>query len=309
MLTVFVTIVLFIVRAIFKKGPSFKKLSILLTVSIAVFITTIILTPEPTPEQKARMEERKQEREIAAAEKSEAEEKEKEQKMKEKQERKEKEEQEGKEKAQKEKAEQEKQEKEQQETKEKENEEKPTESEVVTAKVNKEKTPKDEINLTNATDAKSIDKLLKKNHDKIEQVLLEDSIAIIVYSDGSFWSETSAFKDFAIESTSIMREVKDNNNLNGIGFVQMMSMVDQKGNESTERTIIAYFDKENYDEINFKNFVNQTYADSSNFYKVSNGYWMHPSIYQNVDEKALNGLPFVPSENSKGFETVSNITQ
>jgi len=315
-----VGIILLLVKAIFKKGPSFKKTSILIASSLVVFIVSGIFMPELTSEQKARVEERRQEKELAAADKLESEKEEKEEQERQEQEQKEKEEQvqkkkedeerkekeEAIKKKEKEKAEQENRKKEQQEAKkEKEN---PTAPKNSVEENNKNEKRKEEINLINAKDAKSINGLLKKDHDQIDKVLLEDDIAIVIYSDRTFWSETSAFKDFSIDSTSIMRELKENNNINGIGFVQMMSMTDQKGNESMERTIITHFDKKNYDEINFNNFVNQVYADSSNFYKISNGYWMHPSIYQNIDEKTLNGLPFVPAESSKGFEIVSDVT-
>ncbi|RFA37069.1 hypothetical protein CAI16_03075 [Virgibacillus dokdonensis] len=301
-------IILLLIKALFKKGPSFKKASILVASSLTVFIISGIFMPELTPEQKAKVEERKEEKELAAAKlKSEKEEQEKqerqelEQKEKADQERKEEDK-----KKEKKIAEQENMKKEQQETKEEE-EKLTTPKNAVKENIKNEKS-KAKINLSNAKDAKSINELLKKDHDRIDNVLLENNIAIVIYAEGSFWSETSAFKDFAIDSTSIMRELKNNKNLKGIGFVQMMSMTDQKGNESIERTIITHFNKENYDEINFKNFVNQIYADSSNFYKVSNGYWMHPSIYQNIEEKTLNGLPFVPAESSKGFKMVSDIT-
>ncbi|WP_077319013.1 hypothetical protein [Virgibacillus proomii] len=69
-------IILLIVRAIFKKGMSFKKLSILLASSLVVFIISGIFMPELTPEEKDQLEERKQEKEHAAATKLEIEKKE-----------------------------------------------------------------------------------------------------------------------------------------------------------------------------------------------------------------------------------------
>lgn len=71
-----VGIILLLVRAIFKKGMSFKKLSILLASSLVVFIISGIFMPELTPEEKAQLEERRQEKERAAAAKLETEKKE-----------------------------------------------------------------------------------------------------------------------------------------------------------------------------------------------------------------------------------------
>lgn len=71
-----VGIVLLLVRAIFKKGMSFKKLSILLASSLVVFIISGIFMPELTPEEKAQLEEGKQGKERAVATKLETEKKE-----------------------------------------------------------------------------------------------------------------------------------------------------------------------------------------------------------------------------------------
>ncbi|MEN1968972.1 hypothetical protein WMZ97_12975 [Lentibacillus sp. N15] len=274
-----------------------------------LFILGLVTAPELSPEQKAEIEQRKAEKEQAAIAKQEEKEKQKiADKKKAVAENKEKEEKNSEKEKESipsnDKKKEKKKEKQDDNPKKQDNKKKDTD--VAADKLDKKETPKE--NLSNAKGADSISTLLKKDYDQIENVLLENEIAIVVYSNGSFWSETSAFKDFAIDSTSIMKELKGNKNINGIGFVQMMDMTDKKGNESVERTMITYFDKDNYDDINFKNFTGQVYTEPSRFYEVSNGYWMHPSVYQNIKDKALNGLPFVPGDTSKGFETVSNVT-
>lgn len=280
-----IILILFVVRVLLKKGPSYKKLLLSLLTSIAVFIVSGIFLPEPSPEEKAQQKEQKEEIAVAKSDSRKEVEDDKRDDIKRGDEK----------------------------TKDEQKKPKQTKNDSKKKVADKDKQNEanqneEDVNLTKSTDSNTIAGLLKEKFNNVDKVLIEENIAVVVLSDDIIWSETALFKDFAIDSTSIMRELKHNNNLKGVGFVQLLPLTDQKGNESLERVMIAYFDKENYDEINFKNFVNQIYADSSNFYKVSNGYWMHPSIYQNIDEKTLNGLPFVPSESSKGFETVSNIT-
>lgn len=183
------------------------------------------------------------------------------------------------------------------------------EQEEIEHEVEEEKEEEEKIDLSNETDADIIAKQLQKIHDNVSKVTIEDGMAIIVYYDEFVWSETSLFEDFAIDSITIMKELKDNNNFKGIGFIQKHKMIDQKGNESVDTVIISYFDKENYDEINFENIPSMIYADFSNFYKISNGYWIHPAIYQNVKESTLNGLSFIPAETSKGFDKLVDLSE
>lgn len=70
-------VILLIFRVIFKKGPRFKKILIVIASSIVVFIISGINLPEMTPEQKAKIEQRKLEKEQAKIDKVEAKKKEK----------------------------------------------------------------------------------------------------------------------------------------------------------------------------------------------------------------------------------------
>lgn len=333
-------LILLIVKLVFKKGMALNKILTVVGASIIIMILSLVFAPELTEEQKARIAERNEQRELEKQEKEEQKalekkkkeeekkeeelerEKEEEQKEEEKQKALEREKKEAEKKGEKpetekeeEKQEKSKTEKEQEdkrkdktENKQEQPEDKSKESEEEEKEDVKsaEQKSNKKVNFSNAKKPEDFSKLLKEKNDDIESVAIKDEIAVITYRETVSWSETSAFKDFAIDSTSIMRELEDNNEISGIGFAKRMTMIDKEGNESVDDAIIAYYDKENYDDINFENFVNQVYADSSNFYKVSNGYWFHPGVYQSIDSDALNGLPFTATDTSEGFETFHN---
>lgn len=283
------------VKLIFKKGMEVKKMLIGMGAAIALMFLALIFAPDLTPEEKAALAEKKEQRELAKQEEQERKDKEKAKEQKEKEER---------EKKEKEKKVQKEEDQQKTDSSEQKIEKKDTKEEKKEPKKEKKK----KITFENAKDSKSLTDLLIEVNDLVEKVELEDNIAIITYSEYTTWSETSAYKDFAKDSSYIMNKLQDNDNIDGIGFVQMMEMMDEKGNESVKETIVTYYEKDNYDEINFGNFTGNLYLDASNFYKISDGYWIHPGIFMNVKDDALNGLPFTADNISDGFDTVFNST-
>lgn len=289
MVSIAISVILLIVKASFKKGPSFKKVVVLIASSLVVFIVSGILMPDLTPEQKAKIEDRKQEKELAAAAELEADKKEKTEEER-KKEAKDKEEiesqgetkaKEVENKEQKEQADQkeELEKKKEVETKEKSETEKKSAAETnKKEKGQKSKTKKEDTVLEKSRE--TIYEIFKSGDDKISDTIenvefdKSDSSLSATVKGKDGWSEKSIGKKFYEDSTTVYRELSKDKRINEVWITITFPMQDEYGNVKNEEVMGTWMSRETMDKINWKNFNNEKLLD------VVDGKKIYPQFVQ-----------------------------
>lgn len=114
----------------------------------------------------------------------------------------------------------------------------------------------------------------------------------VTYPVKDEWNESSAVKNFAFTSAKIMKAVHKNPNINVINFNKEISMIDDKGNKSTENAIKASYTKEIMNQINFDNWVDMLYAKTNfaKFYGLADSYQVYPGILQGMKPEDRDAL-------------------
>lgn len=135
---------------------------------------------------------------------------------------------------------------------------------------------------------------LEHTHGSIEDISYnrESKILKIKYNDASHVEGDLEARSFALQSADLLREVRDNRNIGGIEFSQDISLSDSS---NIERAITAYFDKADFDKINYSTWVDDLGDQDENFVKFFNSstqYMIYLDILNDFDRAEKNLLDY-----------------
>ncbi|MCC2351993.1 hypothetical protein [Bacillus pacificus] len=99
-----------------------------------------------------------------------------------------------------------------------------------------------------------------------------DKIVLITTEAKENISANYTKKGMWIDTISILKDLKDENNISEIAFFYKYPLVDQYGNEKKDNVMKITLNRETLDKINYDNFLHD------NLPKVANQYWEHPAL-------------------------------
>ena len=282
--TMAISLLLLIVRLIFKKGMSYKGSAILLLSSVTVFVLSGVMMPEPSPEQKARVEERKLAKELAKLEKEKSDTEKKEDQSP--------------------KSEKSKKEPSQDVEKvvDKKEDVKKDEDKKVSSPVKKKTTTESKSTPIKTEDKSKKDKkspptnesnekesVVERSKEVVYETFrfsddkMDETISDIEYSksdktlhvtvkgkDG--WSDDSIGLGFREDSTTVYRELAKDDRIQEAWLSITFPMKDKHGNVSDEKVVETWMSRKTMDEINWKSF------DYQNLFDVADGVFAYPQF-------------------------------
>lgn len=154
-------------------------------------------------------------------------------------------------------------------------------------KAEEEKTDKPEESKKEET---VVDKIKKSSN--ADNVTLENGVLTIEDEVTTFWNETSILKNNVYNMFSEFDKGFADESVNKINVVLSTVMIDQKGNESLDEIIKFEYSREDFEELNFKNFLNMASSQTWRILNESNSYWIHPGIFKNVDDEYKQNLTY-----------------
>lgn len=132
--------------------------------------------------------------------------------------------------------------------------------------------------------------LKEKNKNIIESNLYDEGMLIIkLNADGTF-NENTLVTNQAYNILELMDIAFSNDDVETVDVVVRVTMVDNKGNESTSDAINIVYKRSTFEELNYSNFVETARSEEWRIYNESDEYLINPNIYANLNEDIKDNM-------------------
>lgn len=133
------------------------------------------------------------------------------------------------------------------------------------------------------------EKIVEDNSD-VDEAALEEGKLTLTKEITSYWDETSILKHDVYKLFEILGEGFNDKKIDQVDIVLTTKMTDQKGNESINPVVEYEYSREQFEELNYDNFLDLSYSQSWRILNESDAYWIHPGIYKNVKDDYRDNL-------------------
>ena|SRR5690625_288807 len=133
------------------------------------------------------------------------------------------------------------------------------------------------------------EKLVEDNSD-VHKATLKEGKLTLTKEVTNFWDETSILKHDVYKLFEVLGEGFNDKEVDQVDIVLTTKMTDQKGNESIEPVVEYEYSREQFEELNYDNFLDLSYSQSWRILNESDAYWIHPGIYKNVKDDYRDNL-------------------
>lgn len=166
---------------------------------------------------------------------------------------------------------------------------------LVIIAVNIDDEPKEEVKKVSVVDSDFTENdLLKavKSKDKdVSKVTIDNDLVTITYKKNmTVWDESDLFLQSSKKSAELYKNLFKRNDVSKVKVIFPMTFTDQKGNETSEDAITITLNKENSNEIDYKNFISLLATHPAYMFNNANEYYIYPSIYKSIKSEYVSEL-------------------
>lgn len=164
-----------------------------------------------------------------------------------------------------------------------------------------EKSSNEEVeNIKKDENGEKVDK--EKDDRPIDETILEDSEEIIeanFYEDGTLSIEIEGDGSLSVNTMvsnramSILEAMKiafEDENVKKVRGNVTATMVDSKGNESIKDVVSITYNRETFEELNYKNFHKMAWVESWRVYNEADEYYIDINIYNDLKDQIKDNL-------------------
>jgi len=135
-----------------------------------------------------------------------------------------------------------------------------------------------------------LDEKLVEDSSDVDEATLKDGKLTLTKEVTSFWDDTSILKHDVYKLFEVLGEGFNDKEVDQVDIVITTKMTDQKGNESIDPVVEYEYSREQFEELNYDNFLDLSYSQSWRILNESDAYSIHPGIYKNVKDDYRNNL-------------------
>lgn len=118
----------------------------------------------------------------------------------------------------------------------------------------------------------------------------DDGILTILLKASSSLGPKSVASTHIYWSFEAMNETFKDNSVKEVDLVIQALLIDNKGNEEYENVITYAYTRDDFNELNYDNFLNLASGQEWRILNESYAYFMHPAVFNKIDEDYQNSL-------------------
>lgn len=138
-----------------------------------------------------------------------------------------------------------------------------------------------------------IDKKIVKNNSNVDKAkFTSDDVLQIEINPSSVWSENSFVTTYTYHALEAIDEAFKDKKVNKVEVQINTKFTDSKGNESTGQAVRINYDRDTFEELNYKKFKTMAGGQEWRILNESNSYFIHPGIFREIKDKYKENLTY-----------------